>query len=309
LKRLTGKPLVLDFRDPWIANPIFLLKTPFIRSLESRMERKVVKMTDHIIANTHELKQDFLQRYPMLSADKVSVIPNGFEEYTRSQEHRNTALTLTYAGALHFRNPRFLFQAAINLIEKKQIPQNELQIVFLGKISTQQDPLLEEVLRHPLLQNVVEVLPRLPYQEAAQYQSRSDVLFLIQTDYPLQIPRKLYEYIAFKKPILGITNTPGATARVIRENDLGIVAENRTEELEVVLKDFYEKWKRGFLSVESMSRHDESSKRGVTTPQEKSSLSHQYQNKSDKFINKNLTIELLKIFQNFSHPEGDNETI
>lgn len=270
LKQMTGKPLVMDFRDPWVANPGFMVRSRLIRFIETYMEKKVISFADNIITNTYELKQDFLTRFPKLNKSKVKTISNGFEKYIETKNYDNKKLTLTHAGTLYFsRNPRYLLKAAINLIENKVISKENLNIVFLGGISIR-DPELETILMHPLLKKVVNILPRLPYRDAVQYQSKSDVLFLIQPDFPLQVPRKLYEYMAFKKPVLGITNPSGATARVIKEKKIGVVAANQTAEIELALKDICERWKKGALGP--LSEHT-----------------------CNEFFNKTLTTQLLKV--------------
>ncbi|NJL58969.1 MAG: glycosyltransferase family 4 protein [Desulfobacteraceae bacterium] len=272
LKKFTGKPLILDFRDPWVTNPYFLLRSPIIQSFETLLERKVIKIADHVIANTEELRQNFLQRYPELGDNMVTTIPNGFDEYIDMPLTKNKRLTFTHAGSLYFsRNPRFLLQAIVNLVDNKIIPKGDLRFVFLGSFHIE-DPLLAPLLKHPTLQDIVELLPQVSYQEAVAYQSRSDVLLLIQPDFPLQVPRKLYEYLAFRKPILGITDAHGATATIIRDNQLGLVVENRTSELEQSLQIIYGQWKKGTLDADVRNLE-----------------------KYEKFTNKHLTRELLNI--------------
>ncbi|MBN2267749.1 MAG: glycosyltransferase [Candidatus Babeliaceae bacterium] len=267
LRKLTKRPLIMDFRDPWVANPYFMVRSKSIRFFESYMERKVITFTDHIITNTSELKQDFLDRYPFLTSKKLTTIPNGFEEYAESSESNNSnTLTFTHAGSLYFsRNPRFLLQAIVNVIEQNEIPKKEIKFIFLGGIDISvENPALERLLQHSVLQEVVKILPRLPYREAVQYQSRSDILLLIQPDFPLQVPRKLYEYIAFRKPILGITNLNGATAKLIRNNELGIVVENQIAAIELALKMFYEQWKKDSLRLLPTGKCDEFMNRNLT---------------------------------------------
>ncbi len=279
LKKFTRRPLILDFRDPWTANYEFRFRAKLIRSFESWMECKILASVDHIVTNTEKLKQDFLRRYPFLTTNTLTTIPNGFEEYIESHEYKSKALTLTHAGILIFRNPRRSFEAALNLIEKNVIPKDEIRFVLLGGFFID-DPALDDLLQHPLLDNVVEVLPRLPYQDAVRYQNNSDVLFLIQPEnFPLQVPRKLYEYIAFRKPILGITDPNGATAKMIQENEVGIVVPDQTPELELALKTFYEQWKKGGLKPLSTK-------------------------KCDEFKNSNLTVKLRKVFRECVDGQG-----
>jgi len=273
LKKLTQKPLIMDFRDPWTANPGFLIRSKAVRFVETFMERKVILSADKIITNTDELKYNFLIRFPKLTDKIISTVPNGFERYTDDAGNINDKFTITHAGSLYFsRNPKFFIQAVFNLIEKGKISGDKINIVFLGGIAVQ-DPELEKLLNHQILKNVIKLLRRLPYNESLQYQSKSDVLFLIQPDFPLQIPRKLYEYIAFRKPILGITNVNGATARVIREKRLGIVTPDKVADIEYAVEYLYRQWIDGIIYNNMKS---------ITC---------------DDFLNHNLTVRLLKIFQ------------
>lgn len=270
LKRFTGKPLVMDFRDPWVTNPVFQLKTKASQRIEAFLERQVLPWADRIVANTDELKQDFLRRFPSLAEDTLTTITNGFEAYRARPEQRNERLTLTHAGTMIFRNPRFLLQAVMNSIEQERLRPEELRIVFLGGI-TSEEPALKALLQHPRLRQVVEILPRRPYQEALDDQNRSDVLFLMQPDeFPLQVPRKLYEYIAFRKPILGITPPDSATGKIIRENNLGIAVNDHPAEIEAALQALYAQWKKGDLSLLSTD-------------------------KCDQFMNTHLTLKLQKV--------------
>ena len=277
LKKLTGVPLVIDFRDPWIGNPVFLFKGKLIRTIETYMERKAVTYADAVIANTESLRQDFLNRYPRLKPERVLSIPNGFEEYVDAPKQDRTRMTLSHTGTLIFRNPRLLLQAAINLIERGVIQKDELHIVFLGDFVLD-DAELDQTLQHPFLQNVVEILPRVPYKESMKYKEESDVLFLIQPEeFPLQVPRKLYEYMAFRKPILGITPPESATGHIISDHNLGIVVPNQIAELETALETFYTQWKEA-----------------------KGELHLPPTNTSDEFSNRNLTIKLSNIFKQCS---------
>lgn len=275
LKKLTKTPLVLDFRDPWVSNYVFLEKRKFVRAVEKRLERWVVRSANHIIANTEELRQDFLRRYHFLGPDRVTAIPNGFEDYREVRPVHNDKLTITHAGTLRDRNPRCLIEAALHLVEQQVIPQEKLRLVFLGGILVK-DPQLLELLKHPVVQEIVDILPRQPYQEAMEFQYNSDVLLIIQPDYfALQIPRKLYEYMAFRKTIFAITGRDGATAALMNTCHLGVVASDETHEIETALKTLYQHWKNREFDGTDLS--DE-------------------QRCIDRFTNKNLTCALRNVF-------------
>jgi hypothetical protein len=136
----------------------------------------------------------------------------------------------------------------INGVEKTSLSGRSVATLFIRGFDVLLTTLNFIVYCLSLPQRIVNILPRVPYQEAIEYQKRSDVLLLLQPDFPLQIPRKLYEYIAFQKPLFAITNLQGATANIIQNNHLGIVVENRTEDIEPALITLYPNGKTNAIS-------------------------------------------------------------
>lgn len=76
LKSLTGLPLVIEFRDPWLNNPTRVWQTKFHYFLERRLERSVYNSADQLIFNTGLAARMALYRYPEYSADRVTSIPH-----------------------------------------------------------------------------------------------------------------------------------------------------------------------------------------------------------------------------------------
>lgn len=277
LKWLTGRPLILDFRDPWVSNPGFLVRPALLRKLETFMEQYVVHVADGIIANTEELKTNFLHRYKFLSSDLTTCITNGFNAYQDlrvpdnphgllPQRNRkipwgdfhikdsHQKLIFTHAGSLYFsRNPKNLLLALKKLLSLGNILEKEIQFTFLGGIEID-DPEIPDLLATPELKTCVKILPRVPHTKVGAYLLESDILFLIQPDFPLQVPRKLFDYIAVRKPILAITNVEGATAHLVQKYNLGIVANNQVDVIASAIYSFYQKWKDA--SLPGLARED-----------------------------------------------------
>jgi len=64
-----------------------------------------------------------------------------------------------------------------------------------------------------------------PYARSVALQRRADVLLLMQSNDPLEqgnVPAKLFEYFAVRRPILGLGLESGVPARLIAENDAGL---------------------------------------------------------------------------------------
>lgn len=246
LKWLTKLPLVMDFRDPWVSNPNFKGRPSLIQRLETWLEKKIIHGADLILANTEELKQDFLTRHVHLKG-RVETLTNGFDRYYPEIKRSDQRFVMTHAGALYLnRNPVHLVRAVVNLARKNVITPDNFRLNFVGGIDIQ-DTELEDLMALPEVNEMIHVIDRVPFETACRFQQQSDLLFLIQPDFPLQVPRKLYEYMAFGKPVLAITEEHGATARVVRETRIGQVVDNRLEPVQKALEKEFMTWQEGQL--------------------------------------------------------------
>jgi glycosyltransferase involved in cell wall biosynthesis len=242
LKKVSRVPVVLDFRDPWVSNPNALNHSATFRSLDGLMEAFCVKHCDAVIANTEELRRDFLDRYPWLDSTKIHTITNGFDSLYTSQARRNEKFTITHAGVFYLsRNPKQFLLAIREMIVEARIPHDRIQVNFVGTLEIN-DEELAPLFSDEHLKNVVRIVPFVSHDIALQIQSMSDVLMLIQPDFPLQVPRKLFEYLAFQRPILAITEQSGATASTIRKAGVGIVVSNEVSEIRDAILNLYQRW-------------------------------------------------------------------
>lgn len=248
LKKVSRCPLVLDFRDPWVSNPNFAQKGRLARRIDRFLEKAIVRNADLIVANTKRLQEDFIFRYPDLPGQRVITVTNGFEDYLPSPPGKSApCLTITHTGALYFsRNPAALLEAVKELIESGLIARDEVRLQFVGGIQVV-DSNVKELLDSRALEGVVEIIPRVSYQESLDYMTQSHVLLLIQPDFPMQIPRKLYEYMAARKPLFCITEPHGATGEIVTDYNLGYVCDNLKEDIRETFLRMSRDWKNGEL--------------------------------------------------------------
>src|SRR5262249_15985420 len=151
--------------------------------------------------------------------------------------------TLVHAGALYqSRNPMNFLAAVRELVLEGAIPTQAFRVQLVGGVPDD-EPALRTDLRSEPFRQVVEVIPRVPHGEAVTLQQQANVLVLIQTGYPLQIPRKLYEYLSFRRPILAIADTPSATAAMINELRAGTVCADDISEIKGAIAALYQAWR------------------------------------------------------------------
>ncbi|NNE08909.1 MAG: glycosyltransferase [Gemmatimonadetes bacterium] len=222
LSRRTGLPWIADFRDPWIGNPYHNVRSSrFLDPADAWMERRVVRGARRVIANTEELRLRFVDRYPAL-ASRFVTISNGFdgeEIMPRSSRASNEPFRIIHAGTLYGqRDPTPIVRALERMCDRGDLEPGEFELVLLGSAAGRSDT-VASLLRSPLASRI-RVEPQVGRAEALQQLADSDLLLLIQVGTTLQVPRKLFEYLAIGKPMLALV-TEGATENLIRREKLG----------------------------------------------------------------------------------------
>jgi hypothetical protein len=82
--------------------------------------------------------------------------------------------------------------------------------------------------------------PPMPYQACLQQMNEADALLVIQPDSPLQIPGKIYEYIATRRPLL-LIGGEGATASLVQRHRLGMACPNDGDQIRRLILDLVER--------------------------------------------------------------------
>lgn len=230
-------PWVADFRDPWARNPkpqpnARLL--PQIRTLEA----KVVNSATRVIANTEPLaaalREDYRDR-----ANVISAVTNGYLQNLMSTVERRPVagkLEFCHFGSVYpLRNPVVLLRALDRLTAAKPEIARKITLRFIGGWDVQDsecDALAEKLEAIGALSREESV----PRDVALQMMADAPYLLILQQDFPLQIPAKLYEYIAVGRPML-VVGGQGATADLVKQFGLGICCENDEAALLTLLED------------------------------------------------------------------------
>jgi glycosyltransferase involved in cell wall biosynthesis len=83
---------------------------------------------------------------------------------------------------------------------------------------------------------VIEILPRIPRDQAQSEMRKADVLLIIQGQHPTAIPAKFFEYLLTGKPILALVG-PGALHDIVLQTKSGCVANPSDQrEIEVAIQ-------------------------------------------------------------------------
>lgn len=223
LARRMKLPWIADFRDPWIGNPYHKVRsTAFLDPADVWMEKKVVHGATRVIANTEELRSRFEERYPEC-ASRFVTISNGFdgeEIMPSSSRTSNKPFRIIHAGTLYGqRDPRPVIQALERLCDRGDLRPGDFEVVLLGSATGRSD-IVASLADSPLAGRI-RIEPPVARAEALQRLADSDLLLLIQLGTTLQVPRKLFEYLAIGKPMLALVSE-GATENLIRNEKLGM---------------------------------------------------------------------------------------
>lgn len=242
LHRMLGVPWVADFRDPMVM-PSYPEEAATRRSW-TKIERQVAASASRITVTTEGTAEQYRKRYPSLGADRVSVIPNGFDEelfaglaaQVPAGHDPARRITLLHSGALYpqNRNPEPFLQALNRLITRGIVDPLRIEVVLRASGS---EPRYREIIARLKLQEVVRLEPSLPYAQALAEMARADALLIFQgPDFNRQVPAKVYEYLFVDRPILALAEDEGDTARLLRRYGVpGIAPLNDVPAIEAML--------------------------------------------------------------------------
>lgn len=215
-----GVPFVADFRDPWRRNPY---RKTRLGPQAAALERSVVEAAACVVANTEELRQQFCADYPGI-AQRFLTIPNGFESSNArpasESRHHGRPLHLCHFGTVYGqRNPRSLLLALRGILDSG-IDSTRLRVRLVGRWETD-DPETNALAGVLETHGILERHPPVSHDECQRQMAAADALLVLQPGSPLQIPGKVYEYIACGRPLL-VVGGEGATAGLVRRLRLGV---------------------------------------------------------------------------------------
>ena len=228
LKRRTGLPLIVDYRDEWDLSSQYLENSKrdwFSQVVQERMQRSVLRRADAIIATTQGSTARLQDRARQAgSRAPAFCIYNGFDsadfEGLTQASHQTTAersrFRLVYTGTLwNLTNVQPIVAAIERLQRESPELLDRLELVCVGRKTPEQIALLNRLLA---TRCKLDLRDYCDHSAALQLMSDADALCLLLSAVPgaeRVAPAKLFEYLALKKPILAVT-PEGETAGIVR---------------------------------------------------------------------------------------------
>lgn len=245
LHRKTGIPWYADFRDPMAQDgyPADPRTWQSFRDIES----DAIHNARFSLFTTPGAACMYRERYPKAS-ERIVVLENGYDEESFADAGTHSAsttpinpgcVTLLHSGIVYpeERDPTQLFAALARLKQHGELTTGRLKVRFRASVH---DDLLNGLANEYGVAEFIECCPALPYRQALSEMLRADGLLVMQaSNCNEQIPAKLYEYLRANRPILGLTDPAGDTARTLMEAGVSAIAPLDSEaEISDLLKSF-----------------------------------------------------------------------
>lgn len=224
LQRLTGLPWIVDFRDPMLQDKF--PKTRLQRKAYQWIEHQAITRCDKATFTTQGAMESYKKRFPAALHHKFVVIENGYDEesfrspeaaalFPASSENTEGCITLLHSGVLYAegRNPTAFFDAICALKKQGRIDAASFRVILRAPGEV---PHFKNLVKTCKVEDIVSIVPPVSYHEALREMLAVDGLIIFQgKPFNTQIPAKIYEYFRARKPILGLLDAAGETARVL----------------------------------------------------------------------------------------------
>ena len=240
-----GIPWIPDFRDPW-TRMYYLKHLPMTRRTWRRlrsMEQSVLDECSTVLAVTPLVQEEFQAQ----TKTPVAMITNGYDGGDFDQPVEPDGLfNVVHTGLFAADgNPLNLWKALGVKAWADADFKKALRLRLVGRVDREVYAAIEEA---GLRDNVVD-LGYCDHLTAVREQLAASVLILpLRNDpeYRPILPGKLFEYLAARRPVLGIGQEDGAMARVLADTGAGVTADwDNLETMRAFIDQAWEQHKAG----------------------------------------------------------------
>ncbi|HEY4482019.1 MAG TPA: glycosyltransferase, partial [Candidatus Brocadiaceae bacterium] len=178
LKKITGKPWVVDFRDPFSQNQSITYNV--FKGIRRYLEKAILRNADRVIAVTDWLKKSFLECHPEIPEDKVMTITNGFDpgDFKDIKPSVNCKFTIGYIGSMYgLHSPAPFLQGLSLLCKESPALEKKMDVAFIGPGGDEYKHLVKDL----KLADIVRFLGTVSHRDALQWMVSSNLLLVTLT--------------------------------------------------------------------------------------------------------------------------------
>jgi glycosyltransferase involved in cell wall biosynthesis len=238
---------IADFRDPWSEWDLLdtLSLTSMARKKHQYLEKQILTNADRVIT----IAPYHVNRFEVLSGRKVDLITNGFDadDFKDLVSVKTEKFTIRHVGVVdELRDPRPVMEAIKQICQSDSEMASHITIEFIGKVNS---AFKTYVQNDHQLSGITKFLDQVPHELLLSLYSSTDMQLLVLAHTaiaPGNLPGKFFEYLASRKPILGIGPVQGDAAEILQQTGAGVIKDrNDNEGINSELMRCYEAWKAG----------------------------------------------------------------
>ncbi|MBL0497676.1 hypothetical protein JD514_11285 [Aeromonas caviae] len=241
LKRKYNVKWIMDYGDPWSFNPSSETVPHYRRWLDRIVESKIIKCSDHIMVTTDTTKVAFESEFKMLPS--ISVIKQGVDcklyrdAVSLDANTQSDTLELFYSGLFYkdIRNPECFF---IALSKINSLPKN-VNIKIAGHMEDYIFDIVDSISLPSFI--TIEFVGNIGFESVIKYQSNSDGLLFFGNKGDLQVPGKIFEYLASGTPIFSVAHQYDVVSEMIELYQRGETSLNLVEQIKEKFEFFVSK--------------------------------------------------------------------
>ena len=223
LHKELGIPWIPDFRDPW-TRMYYLKHLPLSKGTWRRlraMEQSVLDECSTVLAVTPLVQEEFQAQ----TSTPVAMITNGYDGGDFDQTvDPDGFFNIVHTGLLAADgNPLVFWKVLGDKAREDASFQAALRLRLVGKVDRE---VYDAIAAAGLRDCVVDLGYRDHLAAVREQMAASFLLLPLRNDpeYRPILPGKLFEYLASRRPVLGIGQEDGAMARVLADTGAGITA-------------------------------------------------------------------------------------
>ncbi|MGE0443066.1 MAG: glycosyltransferase [Gemmatimonadales bacterium] len=218
LARFGRRTLVAEYRDPWSPRlEAADLNHPAAVGMKRWLQERSLRRADVVVTVTDGIA-DYVRRFASTPLPFITAL-NGMARLGSAvpAAPRSGPLQIVHAGEIYYgRDPGPFLQAVAAVARRRQLGAEDLRIEFLGKGRFYRGVSIAGLAEDLGIGSIVSFRDQVPVDECRQILAEADALLLLAQRQPMQVPNKLYDYLAAARPILAFVDGDGESERILR---------------------------------------------------------------------------------------------